>query len=55
MIWNQLEDIRRRENAARGYLEVKTPLLYDVETYKTSGHYENYAEHIFFVASKEER
>ncbi len=54
VIWNQLEDVRRRENAARGYLEVKTPLLYDVDTYKTSGHYDNYAEHIFFVASKED-
>ncbi len=50
VIWNLLEDLRRRENAARGYAEVKTPLLYDVETYKTSGHYDNYAEHIFFVA-----
>jgi threonyl-tRNA synthetase len=54
VIWNILEDLRRRENARRGYVEVKTPLLYDVETYKTSGHFENYAEHIFFVSSKEE-
>jgi threonyl-tRNA synthetase len=53
VVWNELEDIRRRENLRRGYLEVKTPLLYDVETYKTSGHYENYAENIFFVSSKE--
>jgi threonyl-tRNA synthetase len=49
VIWNELEDLRRRENSKRGYLEVKTPLLYDIETYKTSGHYENYAENIFFV------
>src|SRR3954471_25026500 len=27
VIWNELEDLRRRENARRGYLEVKTPLL----------------------------
>jgi threonyl-tRNA synthetase len=54
VIWNILEDLRRRENLSRGYSEVKTPLLYDVETYKTSGHYENYAEHMFFVSSKEE-
>ena len=26
VIWNELEDMRRRENAARGYVEVKTPL-----------------------------
>jgi threonyl-tRNA synthetase len=52
VIWNLLEDLRRRENLRRGYVEVKTPLLYDVETFKTSGHYENYAEHMFFVLSK---
>ena len=54
VIWNGLEDLRRREDARRGYLEVKTPLLYDKETYVTSGHYENYEEHIFWVESHEE-
>jgi len=54
VIWNTLEDLRRRENVKRGYLEVKTPLLYDVETYVTSGHYDNYAENIFFVQTHEE-
>ncbi|MBV8479134.1 MAG: threonine--tRNA ligase [Actinobacteria bacterium] len=54
VVWNELEDLRRSENRRRGYVEVKTPLLYDVETYVTSGHYENYAENIFFVSSKEE-
>ena len=29
VIWNALEDLRRRENARRGYSEVKTPLIYD--------------------------
>jgi threonyl-tRNA synthetase len=54
VIWNELEDLRRRENLRRGYVEVKTPLLYDVDTYVTSGHYENYKDHIFFVSSKED-
>jgi threonyl-tRNA synthetase len=49
VIWNELEDLRRRENAKRGYVEVKTPLLYDIDTYVTSGHYENYEENMFFV------
>jgi threonyl-tRNA synthetase len=53
VLWNALEDLRRRENLRRGYSEVKTPLLYDVEVYKTSGHYENYAEHMFFVPDGE--
>jgi threonyl-tRNA synthetase len=53
VIWNELEDLRRRENRTRGYSEVKTPLLYDVETFITSGHYENYKDNMFFVSSKE--
>jgi threonyl-tRNA synthetase len=52
VIWNALEDLRRSENLKRGYLEVKTPLLYDLETYVTSGHYENYADNIFFVDAR---
>jgi threonyl-tRNA synthetase len=54
VIWNALEDLRRSENAKRGYLEVKTPLLYDIDTYVTSGHYENYEDNMFFVDQHED-
>jgi threonyl-tRNA synthetase len=54
VIWNVLEDLRRSQNAARGYLEVKTPLLYDVDTYVTSGHYDNYEDNMFFVDEHEQ-
>jgi threonyl-tRNA synthetase len=47
VIWNVLEDLRRRENLKRGYHEVRTPLLYDSELWKTSGHWEKYQEHMF--------
>ena len=47
VIWNALEDLRRRENARRGYQEVRTPLLYDSELWRTSGHWEKYQEHMF--------
>jgi threonyl-tRNA synthetase len=47
VIWNVLEDLRRRENAKRGYHEVRTPLLYDSELWRTSGHWEKYREHMF--------
>jgi threonyl-tRNA synthetase len=53
VLWNALEDLRRRENRRRGYVEVKTPLLYDLDTYITSGHYENYEENMFFVRPHE--
>jgi threonyl-tRNA synthetase len=49
LIWNVLEDLRRRENARRGYDEVRTPQLYDAELWKTSGHWEKFREHMFTV------
>ncbi len=49
VIWNALEDVRRRENARRGYVEVKTPLIYDVETWQTSGHWEKFRENMFLI------
>jgi threonyl-tRNA synthetase len=53
-VWNLLEDLRRRENLRRGYSEVKTPLIYDVETWKTSGHWEKFREDMFLVAGEGE-
>jgi threonyl-tRNA synthetase len=55
VIWNALEDLRRRENAKRGYVEVKTPLMYDVDTWKTSGHWEKFKDEMFLVPYGEER
>src|SRR5215472_6716441 len=48
-IYNALEDLRRRENARRGYSEVKTPLMWDVELWKRSGHWEKYGENLFRI------
>src|ERR671937_678735 len=41
-IWNELEALRRRMNAKHGYLEVRTPLIYDSSMWITSGHWEKY-------------
>lgn len=49
ILWNELEDLRRRENARRGYLEVKTPLMWDVELWKRSGHWDKYRENLFLI------
>ena len=46
-LWSELERIRRTENARRGYLEVKTPLIYDAETFHTSGHFPKYEDLMF--------
>jgi threonyl-tRNA synthetase len=55
VIWNALEDLRRRENLRRGYVEVKTPLMYDVETWMTSGHWEKFRNDMFLVPYGENR
>ncbi len=47
VIWNVLEDLRRRENARRGYEEVRTPQLYDSDLWRTSGHWDKFREHMF--------
>ena len=47
VVWNVLEDLRRRENARRGYEEVRTPQLYDSDLWRTSGHWEKFREHMF--------
>jgi threonyl-tRNA synthetase len=49
VIFNVLEEIRRRENARRGYDEVKTPLIYDKALWVTSGHWEKFREHMFLI------
>jgi threonyl-tRNA synthetase len=49
VIWNELEDLRRRENERRGYLEVKTPLIYDKALWVTSGHWEKFRENMFLI------
>jgi threonyl-tRNA synthetase len=47
VVWNVLEDLRRRENARRGYREIRTPQLYDAELWKTSGHWEKFRDDMF--------
>ena len=46
-IWLELEKIRQRENKKRGYLEVRTPLIYDADTFYTSGHFPKYEDLMF--------
>jgi threonyl-tRNA synthetase len=53
VIWNRLTELWRNENRARGYLEVQTPILYDAELWKQSGHWERYREHMYFTEADE--
>jgi len=49
VIFNELTRLWREENAARGYQEVRTPILYDAELFRTSGHWDVYREHMYFT------
>jgi threonyl-tRNA synthetase len=49
VIWNELEAMRRRENTARGYVEVKTPLIFDKVLWERSGHWEKFRENMFLI------
>jgi len=53
VIWNALEDLRRRENLRRGYAEIRTPQLYDAELWRMSGHWEKYKDSMFTLEAEE--
>jgi threonyl-tRNA synthetase len=54
-IWKELEALRLRENAARGYVEVKTPLIYDKALWERSGHWEKFRENMFLIPEEDDR
>jgi len=46
-VYNKLQDFIRAEYRKRGFEEVVSPNIYNVNLWKTSGHYQNYAENMF--------
>jgi threonyl-tRNA synthetase len=52
-LWNRLAAVSREMSGARGYTEVKTPLIYDAELWKTSGHWGKYRENMFLAVDSE--
>src|SRR4051794_36909960 len=52
-VWNELTALWRRENVARGYAEVRTPILYDVELWKRSGHWDKFRDNMYFTEVEE--
>ena len=51
-LYNRLVALSREMGEARGFTEVKTPLLYDSELWKTSGHWGKYRENMFVTATE---
>jgi len=52
-IWNELTDLWREENVARGYTEVRTPILYASELWKQSGHWDKFRDNMYFTEVEE--
>jgi threonyl-tRNA synthetase len=52
-IFNALVALSREMGERRGYTEVKTPLIYDAELWRTSGHWEKFREDMFAVSAEE--
>jgi threonyl-tRNA synthetase len=48
-IWNELTKLWRTTNVERGYQEVRTPILFDQELWKQSGHWHVYRDHMYFT------
>jgi threonyl-tRNA synthetase len=52
-VYNALVSLSREMGSERGYTEVKTPLIYDAELWRTSGHWGKYRENMFVVQVEE--
>jgi threonyl-tRNA synthetase len=51
-LWQQVEQYMRRVYRDSGYLEVRGPMVLPVSLWKTTGHWENYREHMFTTESE---
>jgi threonyl-tRNA synthetase len=51
-IWQQVEQYMRSVYKRSGYQEVRCPMVLDVSLWKKSGHWDNYAENMFFTESE---
>ncbi len=52
-VFNSLVALSREMGEPRGYTEVKTPQLYDISLWQTSGHWDKYREHMFVTESED--
>ncbi len=53
VVYNALVDYIRELYAKYDYKEVITPQILDVSLWKTSGHYDNYADNMYFTTAEE--
>ena len=54
-VFNSLVALSREMGRERGYVEVKTPQIYDSSLWKTSGHWQKYRDNMFVIEEYEGR
>ena len=54
IVVNEIQRVLREHIERRGYDEIRTPHVLDVELWKRSGHWDNYRENMFFTRSGDE-
>jgi len=53
IVYNELQRLMRDKYREYGYQEVITPQIFDVILFKTSGHYQNYKDNMYFMHTEE--
>jgi len=53
-LYNQLSEYMREALYPEGYIELRTPLVFNRQLWETSGHWEHYRENMFLVESEGE-
>ena len=53
-LWNILADYMRSVLASEGYVELRTPLVFNKQLWEKSGHWEHYRQNMFLVESEGE-
>ena len=54
-VFNSLVALSREMGRQRGYVEIKTPQIYDSSLWKTSGHWQKYRDNMFVIEEYEGR
>ena len=54
-MFNKLIEYMRRRQEVAGYVEINTPDVMDRSLWETSGHWQNYREHMFTTMTEDER
>lgn len=49
VIWNELLQLWREEHAKDGYMEIRTPQILNRRLWERSGHWDNYADKMYFT------